>query len=76
MIIDKIGDIAINLFLQVKKELGIEEEKPETKKDNDHHEHKMDGLTYIFDYIPKISNIINCENSFIFEDEYKTIIKQ
>jgi hypothetical protein len=77
LIIDKIGDVAINLFMQVKKEVGVEEEKTtETKKEFEHQEHKMDGLTYIFDYIPKMSNIINSGNTFIFEDEYKTIIKQ
>jgi len=76
LIIDKIGDVAINLFLQVKKEVGVEEEKTETKKEFEHQENKMDGLTYIFDYIPKMSNIINSGNTFIFEDEYKTIIKQ
>jgi hypothetical protein len=76
LIIDKIGDVAINIFLQVKKELGICEEQPETKKENENHENKIDGLSYIYDYIPKISNINNFDNSFIFEDEYKTIIKQ
>ncbi len=74
LIIHKISDIAINLFTQVKKELGIVDEKKQEKKTDIKNDDKIDGLTYLFDYIPKISNIIY-DNSFIFEDELKTIVK-
>ncbi len=73
IIIHKIRDVAINLFLQVKKELGVIDEKKVEKKE-EVIENKIDGLTYLFDYVPKISNVIS-DNPFIFEDEYKTIIK-
>lgn len=74
LIIHKIQEISINLFIQVKNELGIVEEKKPTNKTDNKPQNKVDGLTYLFDYIPKISNIID-NNHFIFEDELKTIIK-
>jgi hypothetical protein len=70
------NEISLVLFKQVKKELNIQPEKkiievnkPENKK--------MDGLSYIFEYIPKIG--VNKhkdepnEQLQDFEEEYRII---
>jgi len=73
IIITKIKDISMNLFNQIKKEIVIDDDKPIIEKEKV--KPKIDGLTYLYDYIPKMSSIINTDNNEIFEDEYKTIIK-
>ena len=73
IIITKIKDISMNLFSQIKKEIVIDDDKPIIEKEKV--KPKIDGLTYLYDYIPKMSSIINTDNNEIFEDEYKTIIK-
>ena len=72
LMIHKIQELAINLFIQVKSELGVIDEKKPTNEKKP--ENKIDGLTYISDYTPKMTNIID-NTHFIFEDELKTIIK-
>ena len=74
IIITKIKDIAMNLFSQIKKEIVVDDDKPnicEKEKTTP----KIDGLTYLYDYIPKMSSIIHTNNNEAFEDEYKTIVK-
>jgi len=68
----------MNLFSQIKKEIIIDDDKSEIKeKEKESTKPKIDGLSYLYDYIPKINiNINNNETNYeIFEDEYKTIIK-
>ena len=67
----------MNLFKQIKKEVIVN--KPDDKPDKEEKEKeksKIDGLNYLYDYIPKIStaNIYEPSND-VFEDEYRTIIK-
>ena len=69
----------MNLFKQIKKEVIISKpnEKPEKdKEEKEKEKSKIDGLNYLYDYIPKIStaNIYEPSNE-IFEDEFRTIIK-
>jgi hypothetical protein len=73
IIITKIKDIAMTLFSQIKKEIIIDDDKPEIKEKEDT-KPKIDGLTYLYDYIPKMSSIIQT-NYETFEEEYKTIVK-
>jgi hypothetical protein len=67
----------MNLFKQIKKEVVIVSNKPEEKSDKEEKEKsKIDGLNYLYDYVPKISTANIYEPSTeIFEDEYRTIIK-
>ena len=78
IIITKIKDIAMNLFSQIKKEIIIDDDKSEIKE-KESTKPKIDGLAYLYDYIPKMNmNITNNDiqsNYELFEDEYKTIIK-
>ena len=63
----------MNLFSQIKKEIIVDDDKPEIKE-KESTKPKIDGLSYLYDYIPKINT--NIETNYeIFEDEYKTIIK-
>ena len=52
------------------------EEKPD-KEEKDREKSKIDGLNYLYDYVPKIStaNIYEPAANQIFEEEYRTIIK-
>jgi hypothetical protein len=75
-ILNKINDIALMLFKQIKKEYletNVIINEPEITEPS---KNKIDGLTYLFDYIPKISSIEPCRyNNTTFEDELKTITK-
>ena len=78
LILHKINDIAMNLFKQIKKEVVFKpDNKPDKEKeDKERDKSKIDGLNYLFEYVPKIST----DNIFIplsdtIEDEYRTIIK-
>jgi len=80
LILQKINDIAMNLFKQIKKEVVVKsDEKPDKDKEEKKKEKsKIDGLNYLYDYIPKIStaNIyIPPANDDLSEEEYRTIIK-
>jgi hypothetical protein len=80
LILHKINDIAINLFKQIKKEVVVKsDEKPDKdKEEKEKEKSKIDGLNYLYDYIPKIStaNIyIPPTNDDLSEEEYRTIIK-
>ena len=79
LILNKINDIAMNLFKQIKKEVVVSKQNDKPEKDKEEKEKeksKIDGLNYLYDYIPKIStaNIYEPSNE-VFEDEYRTIIK-
>jgi hypothetical protein len=80
LILNKINDIAMNLFKQIKKEVVIKsDEKPDKdKEEKEKEKSKIDGLNYLYEYIPKIStaNIyIPPANDDLSEEEYRTIIK-
>jgi hypothetical protein len=80
LILHKINDIAMNLFKQIKKEVVVKsDEKPDKdKEEKEKEKSKIDGLNYLYDYIPKIStaNIyIPPANDDLSEEEYRTIIK-
>lgn len=79
LILNKINDIALILFKQVKKEYletNVIIENNDNDSKNDDKKNKIDGLTYLNDYIPKISTIDPCRiNTSIFQDELKTILK-
>jgi len=74
IIIHKIRDISMNLFMQIKKEICVPDDKPEIAE-KESTKPKIDGLSYLYDYVPKMSTIIENNNNHIFEDEYKTIVK-
>jgi|688.fasta_scaffold00138_43 hypothetical protein len=80
LILHKINDIAMNLFKQIKKEVVIKsDENPDKdKEEKEKEKSKIDGLNYLYEYIPKIStaNIyIPPANDDLSEEEYRTIIK-
>ena len=57
-----------------KKEIIVDDDKPAIKE-KENTKPKIDGLSYLYDYIPKMSSIIHIDNNETFEDEYKTIVK-
>jgi hypothetical protein len=76
IILNKIQDIGISLFKQIKKETGFVENIEKKDKTSEHDKNKIDGLNYIFDYIPKINQQFEDNNTnSIFEDEFRTIEK-
>jgi hypothetical protein len=71
-ILNKMNEISLVLFKQVKKELNIEPEIKDPNKNKK--ENKTDGLKYIYEYVPKINTNIQ-QQIYSFEEEYKTICK-
>jgi hypothetical protein len=72
LILNKMNEISLTLFKQVKKELKIEPEKKVIEVNKT--PLKMDGLNYIFEYIPKVAVNKPTEPLYVFEEEYKTIM--
>jgi hypothetical protein len=70
-ILQQINNISIKLYKQVQKEISIVPDNNEKKIDKN----KIDGLNYLYDYIPKFSNDNIKYNTSVFEEEFKTIIK-
>jgi hypothetical protein len=74
VILNKINDIGFNLFKQIKKEVCIVSDTIDKKEKND--KPKIDGLNYLFDYVPKINDQYNNDAQIAsFEEEFRTIEK-
>lgn len=76
-IINKIKEMSLSLFKQVKKEIIVDSCETIDINENDieNKKNKIDGLNYINDFIPKIS-IINPNhqvNQYEYQEEYKII---
>lgn len=73
-IINKIKDMSLSLFKQVKKEIVVDEIPNNIINEEEKKENKIDGLNYINDFIPKIS-LTNSYNytPYEYEEEYKII---
>lgn len=76
LILNKMNEISLVLFKQVKKELNIQPEKKIIEVNKP--ESKMDGLNYIFEYIPKVAVNKHKEEQqneqlYEFEEEYRII---
>ena len=76
-IINKIKDMSMHLFKQVKKEIIVDDcsENYDNDKKNDENDkkNKIDGLNYINDFVPKVSLNNQNYNNHEYEEEYKII---
>ena len=74
-IINKIKDMSLHLFKQVKKEIIVDdctEKSNSNENEENDKKNKIDGLNYINDFIPKVSLNTNY-NNHEYEEEYKII---
>ena len=71
-VMQKTKEISNELMKQVKKDLNIRNPEPVEKEKDE--KKKLDGMSYINNYIPKIQSNLKTSQILPFEDEYKTII--